>query len=210
MSMPLPKNPDNSTREKLLQLAERLFAEKGFYGTSIGRLASELGIAKASVMHHFPSKGKLYGEVLARLARDMEEKVAEPLRGEQEIARKSRLLIVLLVRWTFESEGYSRLMIREMMDNAERVKTASKWLLAPVLSELYGLVQKGQEAGVIRPMPPAMFLEIVMGTCGFHLIDRPSSVGNLGQAAAEQLWRDFPELIVPVLERALLNVSQDG
>ena len=51
------------TRERLLDQAEPLFAERGFYGVSIAAIASELGLTKQALLHHFGSKEKLYGEV---------------------------------------------------------------------------------------------------------------------------------------------------
>ena len=39
-------------RHELTREAARLFAEKGYHGTSIGDLAQALGVQKASVYHH--------------------------------------------------------------------------------------------------------------------------------------------------------------
>ena len=60
-----PQQP-HATAEKLIDIAETLFAEKGFYGTSIRDLAEGLGIAKSSLLHHFPTKEKLYAAVLGK------------------------------------------------------------------------------------------------------------------------------------------------
>ena len=58
------------TREKLLDMAEKRFAERGFYGVSIAAIAEELGLTKQALLHHFGSKEKLYGAVLARISED--------------------------------------------------------------------------------------------------------------------------------------------
>ena len=46
-------------RSQLTREAARLFAEKGYHGTSIGDLAEALGVQKASLYHHFASKQEL-------------------------------------------------------------------------------------------------------------------------------------------------------
>lgn len=66
------ENADNSkeiskesTREKLLALASELMREKGYAGFSYADLAQAIGIKKASIHHHFPSKADLGMAVVA-------------------------------------------------------------------------------------------------------------------------------------------------
>jgi TetR/AcrR family transcriptional regulator, cholesterol catabolism regulator len=51
-------------RRELTQQAARLFAEKGYYGTSIGDIAEALGVQKGSVYAHIESKQDLLYETL--------------------------------------------------------------------------------------------------------------------------------------------------
>jgi AcrR family transcriptional regulator len=53
-------------RTELTRAAARLFARKGYHGTSIGDIAEALGVQKASLYHHVASKQ----ELLAETARD--------------------------------------------------------------------------------------------------------------------------------------------
>ena len=50
-------------REELTRTAARLFAERGYHGTSLADLAEALGIQKASLYHHIASKEDLLWEV---------------------------------------------------------------------------------------------------------------------------------------------------
>ena len=47
------------TKTQLLDSAERIARERGFDGFSYADLAAEVGIRKASIHHHFPSKSDL-------------------------------------------------------------------------------------------------------------------------------------------------------
>jgi len=53
----------STRRTELTREAARLFAEKGYHGTSIGDLAEAMGVQKASLYHHIESKADLLWEV---------------------------------------------------------------------------------------------------------------------------------------------------
>jgi TetR/AcrR family transcriptional repressor of nem operon len=70
MRMPAART---DTADRILDLAERLVQTRGFNGFSYAVIASELGVTKASLHYHFPSKAELgrrlidrYGEAFAR------------------------------------------------------------------------------------------------------------------------------------------------
>jgi AcrR family transcriptional regulator len=53
----------SSRREELTRIAARLFAERGYPGTSLADLADALGMQKPSLYHHIASKEDLLWEV---------------------------------------------------------------------------------------------------------------------------------------------------
>jgi AcrR family transcriptional regulator len=50
-------------RSELTRIAARLFAERGYHGTSVGDLAEAMGVQKGSLYHHIESKSDLLWEV---------------------------------------------------------------------------------------------------------------------------------------------------
>jgi len=52
-------NPKPTTRERIRREAAALFRQKGFNGTSMAELATEVGITKSSLYHPFPRKQAL-------------------------------------------------------------------------------------------------------------------------------------------------------
>src|ERR1700740_588320 len=55
----------SARRTELTRAAARLFAEKGYHGTSVGDLAEDLGVQKGSLYSHIESKAHLLCEVAA-------------------------------------------------------------------------------------------------------------------------------------------------
>jgi AcrR family transcriptional regulator len=53
----------SARREELTRIAARLFAERGYQGTSLADLAGALGVQKPSLYHHIDSKEDLLWEV---------------------------------------------------------------------------------------------------------------------------------------------------
>jgi len=60
--------PAKSRKDKILEIAERLFAERGFHGVSLRAITNEAGADVALVKYHFGSKQGLFDELLSRRA----------------------------------------------------------------------------------------------------------------------------------------------
>jgi AcrR family transcriptional regulator len=52
------------TRERILEAALDLFAERGYAGTSVADLAKQLGITKAALYYHFASKSDILAALI--------------------------------------------------------------------------------------------------------------------------------------------------
>lgn len=66
-----PTDTAQRTRERLLDAAERLFAERGFRGVSMRALTSEAACNLASVNYHFGGKRELYRAMFHRILTDL-------------------------------------------------------------------------------------------------------------------------------------------
>src|SRR5688572_30846446 len=64
-------------RERILEAAVRIFAEKGFYNAKVSQIAEEAGVADGTIYLYFKSKDDL----LISLFEDRMEKINDDLRG---------------------------------------------------------------------------------------------------------------------------------
>lgn len=60
-----PTEQTITTRERILREASRLFAVRGYYGTSTRDIATAVGIRQPSLFHHFPNKEAIFQELLS-------------------------------------------------------------------------------------------------------------------------------------------------
>ena len=58
-------------REELLELAAKLFAERGYRATTVRDIADAAGILSGSLYHHFDSKESMVDEILTRFQEDL-------------------------------------------------------------------------------------------------------------------------------------------
>lgn len=70
------------TRRRILEVAEFLLAERGYAGTKLHEIAQRVGVQKASLFHHFPSKEDLYHAVLEEGVHETERLIRETLECE--------------------------------------------------------------------------------------------------------------------------------
>jgi AcrR family transcriptional regulator len=93
---------ESSARERILDAAARLYADHGYEGTSMRRIAEEAGVTKPLIFYHFENKERLFSTLLREsidtcqcahqelLARDIpaRERIRGLLRDHMAIARR--------------------------------------------------------------------------------------------------------------------------
>jgi AcrR family transcriptional regulator len=139
----------SARRSELTREAARLFAEKGYHGTSIGDLAKALGVQKASLYAHIQSKQDLLYETmrdgatafhaaLDAIPDDLSavEKIRLALRGHLRVVADQLDVATVFVREWRYLEGVRREeIVAERRRYEDRVR---------------GLFREGRELGELR------------------------------------------------------------
>jgi AcrR family transcriptional regulator len=183
--MPKVKNnTENVIRQRILEFAEVLFAQKGFYGASIRDIAGQLDIANASLLYYFPSKARLYAAVLEKIISSLEQLFETFLSPESSVDDLAQLrnLIGAYVDWTIEHPDYSKILLREMLDNAQRVQEVRYWYIPRLTSRISNFLKAGQAKGHFRAFESDTFLLFLVGSVNFSMAALPA----LSQFAQEE------------------------
>ncbi|MEM6536848.1 MAG: TetR/AcrR family transcriptional regulator [Pseudomonadota bacterium] len=109
-----------STQEQFLETARKLFADRGFYGVSIANVADQHGLTKQAVLHHFPTKEKLYGEVLKEIATELHAAVQSAEANTDDPRERLIQLLVSMLPTTEDEVVRTRILTRELLDNKIR------------------------------------------------------------------------------------------
>ncbi|MBW2585303.1 MAG: TetR/AcrR family transcriptional regulator [Deltaproteobacteria bacterium] len=67
-----------NTRERLLETATELFAEKGYAGTSVREIVDQAGVSKPVLYYYFKSKEGLFYAIL-EWAADIQQKILDEI-----------------------------------------------------------------------------------------------------------------------------------
>jgi AcrR family transcriptional regulator len=198
-----PQKPA-ATAEKLLDIAETLFAEKGFYGASVRDLAQGIGIAKSSLLHHFPTKEKLYGAVLKKLADEMTAEVRQIRERFPDAKEQISQFVQVLCSNSGKKPNRVNILLRELLDNPKRAEKARKWFFVDYFKELTGMIQSGQEKGIFKPVNPEIFILQLLGAHRYLIISLPTVKQFFDPTTYQQILKNHqPELETLVRERLL-------
>ena len=192
-----------STRERLLTEAERLFAERGFYGVSIASVSTELGLTKQALLHHFGSKEKLYAEVLKRISARLGTLVT-PI--DSDIANPQQALTDYLIRIAKnarEEPHQMSLLMRELLDNQERADIVQSWYLGSFLKELVQLLKAVEHWSNVPDHVALATIMQFLGAISYYAVSSPTLKGIFGSDVYSALDDQFDDQLEQLILAAI-------
>ncbi|ADU34389.1 AcrR family transcriptional regulator [Variovorax boronicumulans] len=141
--------------EAIVQTANRLLAEKGFESMTVDEVAASVGIAKASLYKHFPSKEDLAAAAMVRLMQRTQDVLAS-VQVDQKPIDKLRAV----VRWSMEAQLAGEMPSLPHQNSSLRAALMNNrgYLdrLVAISDTLGGWIQAAQADGTLNPKLPAI------------------------------------------------------
>lgn len=144
-----------SVPERLLGAATRLFAERGYEGTSVQEIVATAGVTKGAMYHYFGSKDDLLYEVYARVLRMQTEHLVEIAGRDEPVAERVHTAAADVIVTSIDNLDDSVIFFRSM-HQLEETKRRTVRAERRKYHELFrGMIEQGQEEGVFRSDVPA-------------------------------------------------------
>lgn len=157
--------------DRILAAAALEFAERGFGGARVDRIARRARVNKAMLYYHFHSKQELYRALLRRtfaLAADRMQAIAQ---GGGSAADKVDRVIAGMAALVREQAFLPAIMLREVAEGGAHLDRKTLGALIGVPRAVGAIVLAGVAEGTIRPIDPmfaylSMLAPIVMYFAG--------------------------------------------
>ncbi len=187
--------------DRILTEAARLFCEKGYHATSMEDLAAAVGIKKGSLYYYIESKEQLLFEIaelippkfIANVSALLED---TKLTAEQKLRTAIRRHLELLETET--GLAWSRIFLLEYRALPEEQRTKlleQRWQYENVFR---GLIADGVERGEFAQIDVAMVTRAILGMCNWA-IEWYSTTGKL---SGKEIASIFSDLILKGLLRS--------
>ena len=145
------ENDLNNKQLQILQVAETLFAEKGFEGTSIRDISKEANINVAMVSYYFGSKEKLLEALILLKTSGLKEQLVHLIDENLEPMEKINKLIALYINRINCNRGIYRVLHFELASQKKALEIQSfSEIKKANLKSMELIIQEGQAKGVFR------------------------------------------------------------
>jgi AcrR family transcriptional regulator len=180
------------TRERIFRAAMQLFAEHGFFNTTVEDITEAADVGKGTFFNYFPSKEHVLTVLHDIQLSKVESAVQAARAGEGKIHKILRELMERVAEEPARSQPLARGLIATLF-SSDPVRDAMVGTMARGRKMLEEILQRGQERGEIRAdlrledMALA-FQQYVFGTVLLWSITPPSSLKKRLDTAFAVFW----------------------
>ena len=178
------------TRQRVLDAAEAVFAERGFGGATTREIAERAGIAKRMLFYYFASKEAVYRAVLERVVGGMVG-IHEQFRSDPGPIGLAEAMEGI-THFAAANLPAVRVLTREMMDGGPYMAELAEQYLGPLFAAGATEVERNMDAGIFRPGDPMHVLINVAGLTLYYFQMLP---------LLERIWKRDPLAPATLTER---------
>jgi AcrR family transcriptional regulator len=156
------KTEQQSTKEKILKSAQKLFSKRGYDGTTTKELAEQAGIAEGTLFRHFANKKAILVEVATQ---GWVELLTDLLMELSEMASYEAISQVMYKRMLRLRENYDMMRVCFMEvqfhpDLRERIQAETIEKMTVVAEAFF---QTAMDRGIYRRMNPRTIAQVFLG-----------------------------------------------
>jgi len=178
-------------RQQLLDIGRRLFAERGFEGTSIEEIAAQAGVSKPVVYEHFGGKEGLYAVVVDREVERLTTVTTTLFEGTHSKTKFESAAVSLLKYIEDNADGF-RILVRD--SNPGSGSGTYGTLLADIAGQVEYIMADFLKSRGRDPKLAPMYSQMMVGMVAF----------------TGQWWLDARKPKVEVVATHLIDLAWNG
>ncbi|KQW97351.1 TetR/AcrR family transcriptional regulator [Flavobacterium sp. Root420] len=182
----------NDKKIQILEVAEKLFSEKGFEGTSIRDISKHAKINIAMVSYYFGSKERLLEALILYKTSDLKLQLENLLQENLEPIEKVNKLIEIYINRISCNKGIFRVLHFELnSEKREKSMIAFTELKKGNLKSVESIIAQGQSKGVFRKdVIIPLLTPTIIGTF-FHFHMNKSFFVELLNLKTEEMYNNY-------------------
>lgn len=161
------ETPKEDSRHLLLSAAKKLFAQKGFEGTSVKDICDEAGVNVSMVSYYFQGKENLYQNILEEFGTERLEAAVRILKAPtstQELQVRMQMFIDEMFRCHVENPETTQIIHRECTQNFAHIQKIFEKTFLNVHATLIKFFKDAKSKGLIlKKRDPQILATIFMG-----------------------------------------------
>lgn len=161
-------NESDDPKVRILEVATRLFAARGFDGVSIQAVADAVGMRGPSVLYHYRTKELLRDAVIAKLLGHWKDDLPRVLAAAQSGGDRLDGALRAMLGFFGDDPDRARLLLRELLDRPGPMRAVLAEQLQPWTRLVTDYVRIGQAEGRVRSDldPEAYVLQMITAGIG--------------------------------------------
>ena len=159
--------------DRILAAAALEFAERGFAGARVDRIARRARVNKAMLYYHFKSKDRLYHTLLRRMFTLAAERMQTIQAADAPPAQKLDRVIAGMAAFIDEYAFFPKIMLREVAEGGAHLDRDTLAALAAVPRAVGAIVQQGVASGAFGPVNPLFAYFSMLAPLVFFLAGSP-------------------------------------
>ena len=162
------------------------FAERGYDGAGVDRIAARAKVNKAMLYYHFGSKRQLYLEILRQMFTAVGARARDIANGPGDAPTKADAWVAAIVDEAAQRPWFPSMMLRELASGAPRFDPDTFALMNAVFGAVRDIILQGQREGSFRQVDPLLVhLTIMPAVLCFFARQRAIAANNLSGGIAE-------------------------
>lgn len=145
----------DSSRDRLLQTAIRIFALHGYRAVSTSQIAKESGMAQSMVHYHFRTKERLWKSAIDHLMHDLGTRFPIARNELKDLDPVSKLKVIFrrFINMSARDVSLARIVAHEGMEPSARLRWFVKNYLAQGFDDFDKIILEGIQGGYIKDLP---------------------------------------------------------
>jgi AcrR family transcriptional regulator len=161
--MGIKEDKKKETVRRIREAATRAFAESGYEGARMDRIAESAGVNKAMLYYHVGDKDALYTWVLHGVFGDITARMEKNISESESPVGKIKAYIRSIGQTLEKHPNLLRIMMREMASSGSHFPELVAADMASIIGRIGDIIRQGHQQGVFRDVDPLVLHLMVMG-----------------------------------------------